>query len=65
MKQKLFVFFLAVLCLVGTITPMQTLAASDPPQIQAESALLMDVSTGQVLYEKNMNAQLPVSTRCV
>ena len=62
MKQKLFVFFLAVLCLVGTITPMQTLAASDPPQIQAESALLMDVSTGQVLYEKNMNAQLPVST---
>lgn len=46
-----------ILCLPGHI------AASAPPKINAESAILMDAKTGQVLYEKNSRTRgAPAST---
>lgn len=37
--------------------------ATDPPSILAESAVLIDAKTGEVLYDKNMNEQhYPAST---
>ena len=38
-------------------------AATDPPSLIAESAVLIDAKTGEVLYDKNMNVQhYPAST---
>ena len=50
----------ALLCsliLLITAFPVSA-AASDPPAVLGEAALLMDCTTGQVLYEKNSDEQL-------
>ena len=49
--KRLFVILL-VLCLVGAV-PVQA------AEVPAKSALLMDVGTGQVLYEQNAHQPLP------
>ncbi|MCE5286252.1 MAG: D-alanyl-D-alanine carboxypeptidase, partial [Pelosinus sp.] len=43
--------------------PLYTSAAAKPPAIDAQAAILLDAKTGQILYNKNMNARLaPAST---
>lgn len=57
------VIFTLTLCLtILTIFPLNLLASSPQPQIQAESAILMDAKTGSILYEKNADKkQYPAS----
>lgn len=43
--------------------PVVSFGATDPPDILAETAVVIDAKTGQVLYDKNMNEQRePAST---
>ncbi|HWQ78588.1 MAG TPA: D-alanyl-D-alanine carboxypeptidase family protein, partial [Anaerovoracaceae bacterium] len=43
--------------------PLVSYGASDPPAILAETAIVIDVKTGQILYDKNMHGQRePAST---
>lgn len=43
--------------------PVVSFGATDPPYILAETAVVIDAKTGQVLYDKNMNEQRePAST---
>lgn len=52
---KLIVIFLLLFPLYAS--------AAKPPAIEAKAAILLDVKTGQILYNKNMNARLaPAST---
>ena len=46
-------FYLKILTIFFLIfsSPVQ-IASSAPPNINAESAILMDATTGQILYEK-------------
>lgn len=45
------------------ITMTTNVKAYDKPSINAESGILMDLNTGQILYEKNINEKLaPAST---
>lgn len=54
------VLFLAFNLFIG---PEQVYGASEPPEILAETAVLIDASTGKVLYNKNMDKQMyPAST---
>lgn len=45
--------------LVPTAVPAEPPAASVPPSLQASSAILVDLSSGKVLYEKELHARLP------
>ena len=50
----------ALLALVGGGSMLATdAAASDHPTIRAESAIVVDAMTGQVLFDKNASMQLP------
>ena len=56
-----------VTLLLGLVLAMSSIsfafAASPPPQIIADSAVLIDAATGQVLFDKQMNKQkFPAST---
>ena len=46
-----------VLCLLLTMLPMPARAAQ--PEVAGKSALLMDMATGTILYEKNAHEALP------
>ncbi len=46
-----------VICLLLTMLPIQARAAQ--PEVAGKSALLMDMATGTVLYEKNAHEALP------
>ncbi|MEG0014373.1 MAG: D-alanyl-D-alanine carboxypeptidase family protein [Cellulosilyticaceae bacterium] len=60
--QYTIISFLITCLIVLTIRPSQLLAAPTPPDIHAESAILMDAKTGTVLFEKNANErQYPAS----
>lgn len=53
---------LTVLVLINA-APIVSFCATEPPVIQAETAVVIDAKTGQVLYDKNMNEQRePAST---
>ena len=55
--------FKSVLLLCFLLCLPAQLAASVPPKIQAESAIVMDAKTGQVLFEKNSHTRrAPAST---
>lgn len=49
---------LLVLTVLFHLFPARAKAASDPPFLVSQSAVLMDAATGQVLYEKNMDEGL-------
>lgn len=46
-----------VICLLLTMLPIQARAAQ--PEVAGKSALLMDMATGTILYEKNAHEALP------
>jgi len=51
-----------VMVLINTV-PVVSFGATEPPAIIAETAIVIDAKTGQVLYDKNMNEQRePAST---
>ncbi len=59
MKKKLSIF-LSMVMIISLFLSISNIYADQPPfDIDAKSALLMDVATGQILYEKNINEQLP------
>ncbi|MFR1807962.1 MAG: D-alanyl-D-alanine carboxypeptidase family protein [Pygmaiobacter massiliensis] len=58
MHKKLISIFCAVA--LTAITSISAAAETiAPPALQAQAACLMDATTGQVLFEKNMDTQLP------
>ena len=62
MMKKIVSIILTVLVLVS-VAPVVSFGATDPPNILAETAVVIDAKTGQVLYDKNMNEQRePAST---
>jgi len=44
------------------LTADSTVLAYPPPPIQARAALLIDEATGEILYSKNANAELPMAS---
>ncbi|MBR0597436.1 D-alanyl-D-alanine carboxypeptidase family protein [Sinanaerobacter chloroacetimidivorans] len=60
--KKLLITILSVLILVNAAAVV-SFGAGTPPDLVAETAVLIDASTGQILYDKNMNDQrYPAST---
>lgn len=60
--KKIISIVLITLLLIG-LTPLVSFAAAQPPEIIAETAVVIDAKTGQVLYNKNMHDQrFPAST---
>ena len=53
--MKRLLAILSALCLVGMLVPQ---ARAEDLNINAKSALLMDIATGTVLYEKNAHEAL-------
>lgn len=56
--KKIIALCAALLLALGAAAPALAEEAAAPP-LSAGAACLMDTSTGQILYEKNMDAQLP------
>ncbi len=61
------IFFIIITALIITVVQMPTIestyAATDIPNIEAESGILINAETGEILYKKNMDSQLePAST---
>lgn len=52
----------AILALLILSAARPVLALSEPPEINARAALLMEASTGKVLYEKNARQKLPMAS---
>ena len=55
--MKRIVSFVLVIALVAVLLPVGASAAG--PEVAAKSAVLMDMTTGQVLYEHNAHEMLP------
>lgn len=53
---------ICILFLILMLAPVASFGAANPPELAAEAAVLMDAGTGQVLYEKNMDAQYAPSS---
>ena len=53
--KKLLIFILAIIT-ITTMLPIKVRAAE--PEIEAASAILMEASTGQIIYEKNADEKL-------
>ncbi|MBP1744325.1 MAG: D-alanyl-D-alanine carboxypeptidase [Firmicutes bacterium] len=51
--------FLLALAMTLTIPSFETSAASSAPSVSADSAILMDAKTGEILYSKNIDAAYP------
>lgn len=59
MKKHFILFFL---CLIGALVFNKQAEAKSAPSISAESAIVMDVQSGAILYQKNMDKrQYPAS----
>ena len=60
--KRIISIVLTVLVLINA-APVVSFGATQPPSILAETAVVIDAKTGQVLYDKNMNDQRePAST---
>lgn len=60
--RKIISIIIIVLVLINT-APVVSFGATEPPVILAETAIVIDAKTGEVLYDKNMNEQQePAST---
>lgn len=55
--KKISILFMLAFILVSSF-PSVSLAAQTPPEISAEAAILIDMKTGEVLYEKNADKVL-------
>lgn len=61
MKKIVTIIFIAMIFI--SAAPMVSFGATEPPAILAETAVVIDAKTGQVLYDKNRNEQrYPAST---
>lgn len=59
MKKQIIAFFIFTFLII----PTMYVKAYDKPSINAAAGILMDLNTGQILYEKNINEKLaPAST---
>ncbi len=56
MKKKIAFVLACILTTVAIINPV--IASAQAPEVSAPSVLLMEASTGQVIYEKNSNEKL-------
>ena len=60
--KRIVSIILTVLVLINA-SPVISFGATEPPAIMAETGIVIDAKTGQVLYDKNMNEQRePAST---
>ena len=60
--KKIITTILITLILINS-APVVSFGATEPPSIIAETGIVIDAKTGQVLYDKNMNEQrYPAST---
>ena len=59
MKRHFLVFCLAAVLLIGVFCP---LARAETPDFPAQALVLMEASTGQVLYEKSAHVQRPCAS---
>ena len=57
MKKLITIFFTSLLILFNIFPAVK--AQSNPPAVSADSVVLMDATTGKVLYEKNKNTAYP------
>ena len=59
MKLKFKIFLLFCLMIIG----IQSISFADEPNLNSEAAILVEVSTGRIIYEKNSTKQMfPAST---
>ncbi|KHO62186.1 D-Ala-D-Ala carboxypeptidase [Thermoanaerobacter sp. YS13] len=59
--KKILIFLIVLFIVIGQITPIY--AITQKPEIVGPTAVLMDFTTGQVLYDKNMHKRMyPAST---
>ncbi|NIK13705.1 D-alanyl-D-alanine carboxypeptidase (penicillin-binding protein 5/6) [Saccharococcus thermophilus] len=62
MRQKTIIFFMAI-CLCLGLLPFQAVKAeSDPLDINADAAILVDANTGRILYQKNIDTALGIAS---
>ena len=59
MKRHFLGFCLAAVLLIGVFCP---LARAETPDFPAQALVLMEASTGQVLYEKSAHVQRPCAS---
>ncbi|AYD41005.1 D-alanyl-D-alanine carboxypeptidase [Clostridium fermenticellae] len=57
--MKKFLTFLTCFFIVLTLFPLTVQASNDPPSVSADSCVVMDATTGTLLYGKNENAAYP------
>ncbi len=63
MKKRICFLLSVILLACGALVPQESFAASPSPTIEAEAAILVDMTTGDILFEKNSREQLyPAST---
>lgn len=63
LKTKLFSYLCLLTLMVAICLPKPALAVTEAPDVLASAVVLIDVASGKVLYENNMNQQLyPAST---
>ncbi len=61
MRRLITIILMALVIINGM--PVVAFGTTEPPQIQAETGIVIDAKTGMILYDKNMNEQrYPAST---
>ncbi|MBQ4576814.1 MAG: D-alanyl-D-alanine carboxypeptidase, partial [Firmicutes bacterium] len=61
MKRRIWVILLTLTMLLGSVVP--SFGATNPPELIGETAIVMDMKTGEILMEKNAHEQrYPAST---
>lgn len=61
--KQLMVSILALALIVTAFTPMsKAKAAEDPFNVNAKAAILIEASTGKILYSKNAEQRLPIAS---
>lgn len=59
--KQMFIFTLTIILSIGYVKPMQVLADGEP-ELAAPSALLMENSSGKILYDKNSHERRPMAS---
>ncbi len=61
-QKRLILLFILVFILFFSLLPNVFAEVQDKPEIKAESAILVDISTGQILYQNNPHSKRPVAS---
>lgn len=59
MRQKSSIIIIFLSFFLFTVLPLSALPGVNPPQIKAEAAILIDMETGALLFEKNADQEIP------